>query len=94
MVSRRYLASAGTRLRFSSAAKGSAAVRLSQAERNGCPVRVFLAGHPRFYTLEGSLAFEEVLPRKGFAGAFASLGRNDESLRRSVFGRRSWGFIG
>ena len=33
------------------------------------------------------LAFEEVLPRNGFAGDFASLGRDDESLRRSVFGR-------
>ena len=87
MVSRRYLASVGTRLRFSSAAKGSAAVRLSQAERNGCPVRVFLAGHPRFYTLEGSLALEEVLPRNGFAGDFASLGRDDEGLCCGIFGR-------
>lgn len=86
MVSRRYLASAGTRLRFSSAAKGSAVVRLSQ-NATGARPEYFLAGHPRFYTLEGSLAFEEVLPRKGFAGDFASLGRNDESLRRSVFGR-------
>ena len=93
MVSRRCLASVGTRLRFSSAAKGSAAVRLSQ-NATGARPEYFLAGHPRFYTLEGSLAFEEVLPRKGFAGDFASLGRNDESLRRSVFGRRSWGFIG
>ena len=33
------------------------------------------------------LAFEEVLPRNGFAGDFASLGRDDEGLRRSVFGR-------
>ena len=33
------------------------------------------------------LAFEEVLPRNGFAGDFASLGRDDESVRRIVFGR-------
>mgnify|MGYP000858430222 FL=1 len=33
------------------------------------------------------LAFEEVLPRKGLAGDFTSLGRDDESLCRSVFGR-------
>ena len=33
------------------------------------------------------LAFEEVLPRNGFAGDFASLGRDNERLRRSGFGR-------
>ena len=87
MVSRRYLASAGTRLRFSSAAKGSAAVRLSQAERNGCPARVFLGRAPAFSMLACSLAFEEVLPRKGFAGDFAGLGRDDEGLCCGIFGR-------
>ena len=87
MVSRRYLASVGTRLRFSSAAKGSATASYHRQNATGARPEYFWAGHPRFYTLEGSLAFEEVLPRKGFAGDFASLGRDDESLRRSVFGR-------
>ena len=92
MVSRRYLASAGTRLRFSSAAKGSATASYHRTQR--VPSQSVSGRAPAFSMLACSLAFEEVLPRKGFAGDFASLGRNDESLRRSVFGRRSWGFIG
>jgi len=94
MVSRRYLASVGTRLRFSSAAKGSATASYHRQNATGARPEYFWAGHPRFYTLEGSLAFEEVLPRKRFAGDFTSLRRDDEGLCCGIFGRRSWGFIG